>query len=155
MAGVKSKGSKLYVDKTGAFASSVKHIAHLTEIGEIGGSISEIDVTDLDSEGKEYEPGDVDYGELSLSGNFVEADESYTKLKAMFDAGETSFFGIAHPKVPASNMKFKGFVRELKIGARNTEDLLTFSATIRVSGKPTDFTPPSDVLSISKDDNEL
>lgn len=155
MAGIKSKGSKLYIDETGAFDSSIKHVAHLTEIGELGGSISEIDVTDLDSEGKEYEPGDVDYGELSISGNFVEDDVSYTKLKTLFDNGTTAHFGIAHPRVTASNMKFKGFVRELKIGARNTEDLLTFSATVRVSGKPSDFTAPSDIEKVSADEKEL
>lgn len=148
MAGVNGKGTKLYVSDGGVFRESDR-LAHLTEIGEIGGSTSEIDVTDLDSDGKEYVAGDTDYGTVSIAGNLVAEDETsaYSRLKGLFNSKRVVHWGVSHPIVTDANVKFKGYVSSLKFGARNTENLMTFTAEVRVSGALTDFEAPVGLVS--------
>ena len=155
MAGVNGKGTRLFVSETGSFNINDK-LAHLTEIGEIGGTTAEIDVTDLDSDGKEYVAGDTDFGTVSISGNLVAEDEesAYSKLNKLFKSKKVVNWGISHPIVEDANVKFKGYVSSLKYGARNTENLMTFTAEVRVSGALSDFEAPVVTTTISED-NEL
>lgn len=157
MAGVNGKGTRLYVSDNGEF-TGVKHLAHLTEVGEIGGTTSEIDVTDLDSEGKEYVAGDTDYGSVSISGNLVGSDEgdtAYKRLNALFKNKKVVNWGICHPVIEDANVGFKGYVSSLKIGARNTDNLMTFNAEIRISGALGDFTEPVGALKVEYTEDEL
>ena len=154
MAGVNGKGTKLYVSDSGAFREADK-LAHLTEVGELGGTTSEIDVTDLDSEGKEYVAGETDYGTVSVNGNLVAAGGAYSRLNGLFKSKAVVHWGISHPIVEDANVKFKGYISSLKFGARNTENLMTFTAEVRVSGALSDFEEPSTLDVTLSDDNEL
>jgi hypothetical protein len=142
MAGVAGKGSKLFVTEEETF-SLTDVVANLTSIGEIGGETEEIETTDLDSgEYKEFSPGLKDGGSVDVTGNFVAGGTGYARLKALFDSSEFANFGISHPVITEANCGFKGYVASLKIGERTPSGLLSFTASIRVSGAIGDFTVP-------------
>jgi hypothetical protein len=142
MAGVVSKGSKLWMgDSLPLKLSDV--ISNLTSIGEAGSDVDELETTDLDSgRNKEFISNMVDGGSVSVAGNFVVGGTAYTKFKTAFDSGITTNFGISHPSVPESNMGFKGHIASLKVGERTPSGLLTYSATLRVTGPVGDYTIP-------------
>jgi predicted secreted protein len=116
-------------------------IANLTSIGEIGIESEEIDVTDLDSAGgyKEYAAGAKDAGEVSLAGNI----KDWAIVEEMYSLAESQTvedWSVEYPS--GATWSFSGFVKSFKDGEKTPDALATFSATIRVSGKPT-FTAPT------------
>ena len=111
-------------------------IANLTSIGEIGVESEEIDATDLDSPNgyKEFIAGSKDAGEVSLSGNI----KNEANVEAMLALAESQSIEDWEVKYPSgATWSFKGFVKSFKDGEKSTDGLATFSAAIRISGKPT------------------
>ncbi len=127
-------GTKL---KIGTDVSAVA-VAGLTSIGGLELSADTIDVTTLDSDGgyREFIAGFKDAGEVSLEG-FLELEQGkgQKELYDLYDSGEEEDFTILFPKNMGS-WQFKGVVTGFSTGA-SLEDPLSFSATIKVTGKPT------------------
>ena len=123
----KAIGTKLYHGTTA--------IANLTSIGEIGIESEEIDVTTLDSEGgyKEFEAGAKDAGEVSLAGN-VKSWDDFETLLGLAESQTNESWRVEYPS--GAEWAFNGFVKSVKDGEKTPDGLATFSATIRVSGKP-------------------
>lgn len=140
MAGSRTIGTKLTKTKSGSEQADLT-VAHLTSIGEIGIESEEIDVTDLDSEDdfKEYIAGTKDGGEVAVSGNIVD-DSLISKMYGLADSRSVEEWKVEYPS--GSTWTFKAFVKSFKDGEKTADGLGTFSATLRVSGKPT-FTPKS------------
>ena len=111
-------------------------IANLTSIGEIGVESEEIDATDLDSPNnyKEFIAGSKDAGEVSLAGN-IKDESNVEKMLALAESQTIEEWVVAYPS--GAKWTFKGFVKSFKDGEKTPDGLATFSATIRVSGKPT------------------
>lgn len=113
-------------------------IGGLTEIGGLQLSADTIDVTTLDSDGgyKEFIGGFKDAGEVSLSGFFDNTTgKGQAEMYAAFESGEVTDFVIEFPEALNTKWTFKGVVTGFETGA-TLEDPVSFSSTIKVSGKP-------------------
>lgn len=142
MAGIKAIGSKLSVDTGSAGSPTWTQIANLTTIGEIGLESDEIDVTTLDSadDFKEYIGGAKDGGTIDLEGNIV-TDDGLTQLYTLANSREVKKFKVDYPTKPGettpASWTITGYIASCKDGEKTVDGLLTFSASIRVSGAPT------------------
>lgn len=129
-------GTKLKIGK-GPTPTPVA-VAGLSSIQGLELSADTIDVTTLDSEGgyREFIAGFKDAGEVTVEGYLIPATgKGQKELYDLFESGETEDFAIEFPQSIAS-WAFKGVVVGFGTGA-DLEDPLSFSATIKVSGKPT------------------
>ena len=111
-------------------------IANLTSIGEIGVESEEIDATDLDSPNnyKEFIAGSKDAGEVSLAGN-IKLEANVEKMLALAESQSLEDWVVTYPS--GATWTFKAFVKSFKDGEKTTDGLATFSASLRISGKPT------------------
>lgn len=126
-------GTKLQIGK-----DSPVTVAGLTSIGGLELSADTIDITTLDSDGayREFIAGFKDAGEVSLEGYLeLEPEKGQKDLYDLFESGETEDFTILFPNDMGS-WQFKGVVTGFSTSA-DLEDPLSFSCTIKVSGKPT------------------
>ena len=125
-------GTTLTVDAT--------TVAGLTSIGGLELSADTIDVTTLDSDGgyREFVAGFKDAGEVSLEGylNSV-TGKGQKELYDLFESGDEGAFEIDFSE--GSSWSFSGVVTGFGTNA-DLEDPLAFTATVKVSGKPT-FAP--------------
>lgn len=110
-------------------------IANLTSIGEIGVESEEIDSTDLDSPDnyKEFIAGSKDAGEVSLAGN-IKDEGNIEKMLALAESQSVEKWIVTYPS--GAKWEFSAFVKSFKDGEKTTDGLATFSATLRISGKP-------------------
>jgi len=111
-------------------------IANLTSIGEIGVESEEIDATDLDSPDnyKEFIAGSKDAGEVSIAGN-IKNEENIEKMLALAESQSLENWIVTYPS--GATWTFTAFVKSFKDGEKTVDGLATFTATLRVSGKPT------------------
>lgn len=121
--------------KLGESAATTK-IGGLTSIGGVEVSADTVDVTALDTEGgyKEYLMGFKDAGEVSLEGYLDDSDAGQAAAYTAMESGDTQKCEISFPN--GASWKFDGIVTGFSTSA-STEDAVTFSATVKVSGKPT------------------
>lgn len=109
-------------------------IAGLTSIDGLSLSADTVDTTTLDTVGgyRTFINGFKDAGEVSISGYY-----DYTSHNAIltdFEAGTTSSYVITFPN--GNTWTFSAVVVGFTTGA-DLEDLVSFEATFKVSGKPT------------------
>lgn len=78
-----------------------------------GGSRSEIDVTDLTSDAKEYRLGLKDNGSLTLAVNYNADDAGHQRLEAALDEIDASPFKITDPV--GNIFTFSGFVKKFDV----------------------------------------
>lgn len=125
-----SSGTKLKKGETA--------IAHLTSISGISMSAETIDVTALDSEGgyREYLSSFKDGGEVPISGFFDFEDEGQQALMDDFNNETKSEYTIEFPTAIGAKWTFSGVVTAYETTAE-VGNAVGFSATIKVSGKPT------------------
>lgn len=130
----RTMGTTLTKKQNGDETGDLK-IANLTSIGEIGVESEEIDATDLDSPDnyKEFIAGSKDAGEVALAGN-IKDESNVEKMLALAESQSMEQWEVTYPS--GAKWTFKGFVKSFKDGEKTPDGLATFSATIRVSGKP-------------------
>ena len=130
----RTMGTTLTKTKSGDEGEDLK-IANLTSIGEIGVESEEIDATDLDSPDnyKEFIAGSKDAGEVALAGN-IKNEANVEKMLALAENQSIEEWVVTYPS--GAKWTFNGFVKSFKDGEKTPDGLATFSATIRVSGKP-------------------
>ncbi|MCE5226705.1 MAG: phage tail tube protein [Porphyromonadaceae bacterium] len=115
-------------------------IGSLTSINGIEITADTIDVTTLDSTGgyKEYIGGFKDAGEVSAEGYFdSSAGANQVDLQSDLDDGLVDDYTINFPTTPTAKWTFKGIVTNFKVGDAEMDGTISFSVTIKVSGKPT------------------
>ena len=129
----RTMGTTLTKTKSGDEQADLK-IAYLTSIGEIGVESEEIDATDLDSPDnyKEFIAGSKDAGELSIAGN-IKDEALVEKMLALAEAQTLESWTIEYPS--GAKWVFTAFVKSFKDGEKTPENLATFTATLRISGK--------------------
>lgn len=120
------------------FKFGTQSVGSLSSIGGVAASADTIDVTTLDNADgyKEFIGGFKDGGEISLSGYFDYADAGQKALYAAFESGEVSDCEILFPTAMACKWTFDGVVTAVETGAE-LDGAVSFSCTIKVSGKPT------------------
>ena len=130
----RTMGTTLTKKKSGSESEDLK-IANLTSIGEIGVESEEIDATDLDSPNnyKEFIAGSKDAGEVSLAGN-IKDESNVEKMLALAESQSMETWTVTYPS--GATWEFTGFIKSFKDGEKTPDGLATFSATIRVSGRP-------------------
>ena len=119
-------------------ATSPVTIGQLTSIGGLELSSETVDSTTLDSAGgyREFVGGFKDGGEVSVEGYFDAATGiGHSELKTKFDAQTVEKFTIDFPAVMKTKWEFDGIVTGIGTGV-DLDGLITFSATIKVSGNP-------------------
>jgi hypothetical protein len=118
-------------------------VARLTSIAPPKTTQAAIPVTTLDSADQfdEYIGGVLNGGELSISGFYESADAGQAALVTAQAAHTLDAYTITF----ASGLVWSGncLVIEHGLGPVNKDDALTFSATLKVSGKPTITTAAS------------
>lgn len=132
MAKVRSVGTTF---KMGALTATTA-IGGLTSIGGIEVSADTVDVTALDSDGgyREFLMGFKDAGDVSLEGYLDDTDAGQAAAYTALESGEVQTCEIAFPN--GSKWSFKGIITGFSTSA-SLEDAVSFSATVKVSGKPT------------------
>lgn len=117
-------------------ATVLTAIAELTSITGVEITVDEVDVSSHDSEDafREFTSGMKDAGSVSIEGNFIN-DASQTALYDLAVSGETVAMEIVFPD-SLGEWTFDGFVTSFSTDAP-MDDKISFSATIKVTGKPT------------------
>lgn len=130
----RTMGTTLTKTKSGSETEDLK-LANLTSIGEIGVESEEIDATDLDSPNnyKEFIAGSKDAGEVSIAGN-IKDESNVEKMLALAESQSLEEFTVTYPS--GAKWVFTAFVKSFKDGEKTTDGLATFTATLRISGKP-------------------
>ena len=134
MSAERTMGTTLTKKQSGSESGDLK-IANLTSIGEIGVESEEIDATDLDSPDnyKEFIAGNKDAGEVALAGN-IKDESNVEKMLSLAESQSMEDWIVTYPS--GATWTFKGFLKSFKDGEKTPDGLATFSATIRISGKP-------------------
>lgn len=127
-------GTTLTKMKSGDEIEDLK-IANLTSIGEIGIESEEIDTTDLDSVGgyKEFIAGSKDAGEVAIAGN-IKDEANVEKMLALAESQTVEEWTVEYPS--GAKWVFNAFVKSFKDGEKTVDGLATFTASLRISGKP-------------------
>ena len=130
----RTMGTTLTKVKSGDEQENLK-IANLTSIGEIGLESEEIDATDLDSPDnfKEFIAGFKDAGEVPIAGN-IKDEANVEKMLALANAQTLEEWIVEYPS--GAKWEFTAFVKSFKDGEKTTDGLATFTASLRISGKP-------------------
>lgn len=130
----RTMGTTLTKGKSGDELEDLK-IANLTSIGEIGVESEEIDATDLDSPDnyKEFIAGSKDAGEVSIAGN-IKDESNVEKMLALAESQSIEAWTVTYPS--GAKWVFNAFVKSFKDGEKTTDGLATFTASLRISGKP-------------------
>ena len=130
----RTMGTTLTKTKSGSETEDLK-LANLTSIGEIGVESEEIDATDLDSPNnyKEFIAGSKDAGEVSIAGN-IKDEANVEKMLALAESQSIEEFTVTYPS--GAKWVFNAFVKSFKDGEKTTDGLATFTASLRISGKP-------------------
>lgn len=131
-----AKGSAFGTTLSVTIASVLTPVAELTNIGGLSLDSDEIDVTTHDStEGwREFVQGLKDGGSFDVEGIYM-ADASQKGLVTLLGAGTVGACEIVFPST-LGKWTFNGFVKSFATDGP-MDDALKFTATIRVSGKPT------------------
>lgn len=133
--------------------TTIKKIENVADIGEFGEQADDIDVTNLDSDAKEFLTGLPDNGELTLQLNLKATDPVHQKLSDEAGSGNRFPFcvglsdGTAPPTVAAgalvppaaadrTSFTFLASVKSFRTGIK-TNDAIRVNCTLRISGKIT------------------
>ena len=130
MAKSRSTGTKFDID--------TKAVGALSSIGGVEVSSEATDVTALDNTTgyKEYLGGFKDGGEVPLEGFMDGEDQGQEAMYAALEDQELHDFKVVFPTAIGKTWSFKGIVTKFSTSAA-VGDAVKFSASVKVSGKPT------------------
>lgn len=115
-------------------------IAELTNIGSPKLSLDTQEVTSHQSANsyKEYIGTLLDGGEAAIEGNFIPSDtDGQVGLITDMEAKTVQSFVITFPPAILATWTFTALVTAFEVGDTPVDGVLTFSATLKISGKPT------------------
>lgn len=106
------------------------------DISAGGASVNEIDVTDLDSTGKEFFPGLADNGDLSLEINYLPSDAGQAAIRTAFEASEIKDYKITSPQ--GTTYTFEALVKNFPtIPKASVDGVQSGSISFKISGSVT------------------
>lgn len=121
-----------------SFTLSETVVGSLKSIGGVEVTADTIDVTSIDNADgyREFIGGFKDGGEVPLEGYFDYSNAGQKALYEAFESGDVCECAINFPAKMGCKWAFDGVVTAFKTGA-DLEDAISFSCTVKVSGKPT------------------
>ena len=134
-----------------AFGTTLKKgataIAELTNIGGPSLSAATIEATSHDSDDgyREFLQGLRDGGDISIEGNFIPGNAGQVALTTDLNDGSLDAYTITFPAVMATTWTFNAIVTAFECSAP-FDDKASFTATLKVSGKPSLNVTASDGL---------
>lgn len=135
-------GVKMMLDETA--------VAELSSVGGIAVTTETIDVSNHDTEGgfREFITSLKDAGEFTVEGNYVGGDAGQQAIYTAAANNSIVDVTITFPKTGTETAGAKWSCKCLvtsctPVGDATIDSQLTFSATMKISGKPT-FTPPTE-----------
>jgi hypothetical protein len=99
------------------------------------GQASEVDITTLCSEAKEYVPGLQDFGSFNFDMNYVPTDPAQIAMQTAKAGGITLWWELVLPDNMGSWI-FQAFVRQMTISG-GVDAALSSSVVLRITGEPT------------------
>ncbi|ACT00221.1 phage tail tube protein [Paenibacillus sp. JDR-2] len=138
----KASGTKIQI--------GANYVAELTSISGPELSADTIDVTTLDSNGwREFLQGLKDGGEVSISGFFNTSDIGQMAVYQAFNQGSLDSYTILFPPALGASWTLNGIATGISTSAE-LEDVVSFEATIKVSGAPAlGLTPSGGLTALS------
>jgi hypothetical protein len=115
------------------------YVAKILNINPPEISRTDIDVTNHDSPDgyQEFIPGLKNGGEVPFTGHLLPTEEGHLGLAAAVDSEVPEPWTIEFPTDPVLKVDFDGYLKTFKVGDAPLDGALTFSASIKVTGKPT------------------
>ena len=131
---LKSQGVLFEVSLAGS-PNVWREVGEVTTIGDVdSGDASDIDVTHLQSEAKEYLIGLKDSGVITLEGNLVIGDLGQIQLQqARNDETPRDFRMTLTDSAPATVLTFTAYVKKYGTSA-GVDSKLPFNVSLRVTG---------------------
>jgi predicted secreted protein len=113
-------------------------VAEVINIGGVDVTMDTIDVTNHDSANayREFIGGLVDAGEVPIEGNFYPGDAGQTALLTALNARIASAFVITFPAAVGASWSFNALVTGFKAADAPVDGQLSFSANLKITGKP-------------------
>lgn len=105
---------------------------------------TEIDVTDFDSDGKEYEYGTIDYGELQVTQHLTDAE--YSTMQGYIDNDtdvKVGFFILKKDGTQAVGRKGNAKVKSCTIEGVEVDGAFTVNTTFKITGATSAATLPT------------
>jgi len=128
---IESQGFKLEASTDGGSPASYTEVKEIKNFKAFNGQASEIDVTHLQSAGKEFRMGLQDWGNCTFDTNYVSSDAGQALLKTCKGTRQKVYF-----KMTCSNglvITFTGYVLSLNLSG-GVDSILEASYDVRVSG---------------------
>lgn len=119
-------------------AKGATTIGSLTKIGNVEIKVDNIDTTTLDVADyyRTFIAGLIDAGEVAIEGYLNLADSGQMLMKTALDARTSAAYTITGSAV-LFTWTFNAIITGFSSGEANLDDLIPFSATLKITGKPT------------------
>lgn len=139
------KGSaQVFVHSGNGDIALADKIGKLTTFGVPTAEPTEIDVTDFDSDGKEYEYGTIDYGELTVTQHLT--SDEYSTMQGYIDndtAVKVAFFILNKAGEQVVGRKGDAKVKSCTIEGVEIDGAMTVNTTFKITGATTAATLPT------------
>lgn len=132
-----AQGSTMQVESDDPDVADTK-IINLKTFSGFDGENSEIDVTNLDSEAKEYVSGLQDFGSFSMEWDVDYSDPGQNIVRAAQATGATKAFLLTLPN--GEKAQFLAIVKNAQAINGGVDQTLTGSASLKITGS-VDITP--------------
>ncbi len=111
-------------------------VGECKDISAGGASVNEIDVTDLDSTGKEFFPGLQDSGDLTVEINYLPTDAGQSAARSAFEGSVIKSYKITTPQ--GTTYTFEALVKNFPtIPKASVDGVQSGSIALKISGSVT------------------
>lgn len=135
---ISAQGTTVAMNTGTTQAPVLTEIKNVYEFSGFSGSASDIDVTDLQSTGKEYRPGLQDWDTVTMSININMAETSHQALLTAKKAGALKEWTVTLSD--GTTLEFTGYVKNFPLSSA-VDGVYQGSIDIKISGD-IDVTPP-------------
>lgn len=116
----------------GASSEAFTALAEMNNIGLPNRSRPMIDVTDLDSTAREFVPGLLDSGEVTMSMNFTR--DTYIDMETDLLSDSSVNYQIVFPDTGETTIDFAGYVQDLSGAAPGPDEKVSVDVTFKITG---------------------
>jgi predicted secreted protein len=135
----KTKGTTLGINTSATETPSYSTLGEIVSIEPSGQQMGKVEVTNMDSDAKEYLSTILDSGEFKVTYNRVSSDTAQTAVKTAFANGDLKGFQVMLPKAAGQTTSgdtftYDAIVTDYNLSAMGVDKALQVSITLTVSG---------------------